>query len=303
MARFKANGKFLLTGEYLVLHGALSLALPLKLGQTLNVEITDSDIVRWTARHNQGLWFEASFDRKSLELRETTDVTKAGFVAHLLEMVKSGKPHLFDNGLVFNTLLDFDPQWGMGSSSTLVSNIAHWAGLDPYHILKDTFGGSGYDIACAEAASPIFYSLEKGFPKVQKADFNPPFSGSLFFVYQGKKQSSAREVKSFMLKEERNYLKYIPSIDVITKEMVKVDKFDDFCRLLDEHEVCMSECLGKPRLKTCFSDFEGSLKSLGAWGGDFMLAATDKGEHYVKSYFAKHDMNVVLRYDDIVLKE
>lgn len=302
MARFRSNGKFLLTGEYLVLHGALSLALPLKLGQTMNVETADNDIVRWTAKHPLGLWFEASFDRNNLDLIEASDAVKAGFVARLLENVKEGNHHLFDKGLVIETKLDFDPQWGMGSSSTLVSNIARWAGLDPYQILKDTFGGSGYDIACAEVSSPIFYSLEKGSPKVQKADFNPTFSESLFFVYQGKKQSSAREVRGF-LNDNRDYLKYIPSIETITQEMVKVDELKDFCRLMDEHEAIMSKCLGKPGLKTYFSDFEGSLKSLGAWGGDFMLAATGKGEDYVKSYFAKHDMNVVLRYDDIVLKE
>ena len=104
-----------------------------------------------------------------------------------------------------------------------------------------------------------------------------------------------------MLKDDRDYLKYIPSIDAITKEMVKVDKLEDFCSLLDKHEAIMSECLDKPGLKTCFSYFEGSLKSLGAWGGDFLLAATDKGEDYVKNYFARHDMNVVLRYDEIVM--
>lgn len=38
MNRFYSHGKFLLTGEYLVLEGALALALPLKLGQTMTVE-------------------------------------------------------------------------------------------------------------------------------------------------------------------------------------------------------------------------------------------------------------------------
>ena len=300
MASFKANGKFLLTGEYLVLHGALSLALPLKLGQTLDVETTGNDIVRWTAKHPFGLWFEASFDRNNLDLKEASDVLKAGFVARLLEIVKKGNHHLFDKGLVIETKLDFDPQWGMGSSSTLVSNIARWAGLDPYQILKDTFGGSGYDIACAEASSPIFYSLENDIPIVQKADFNPLFSQQLYFVYQGKKQSSAREVKDF-LSDNRDYLKYIPAIEAITKEMVRVESLKDFCRLMDEHEAIMSKCLGKLGLKTYFNDFEGSLKSLGAWGGDFMLAATDKGEDYVKNYFARHNMTTILRYNDIVL--
>ncbi len=303
MSYYKANGKFLLTGEYLVLHGALSLAIPLKLGQTLNVEVVDDDIVRWVAKQPQGTWLEASFDRKNLELIETSDSIKAGFVAHLLEIVKDVKPHLFDSGLLFSTLLEFDPEWGMGSSSTLISNMARWANLNPYLLLKETFGGSGYDVACAEASSPIFYSLENGLPSFEKADFNPPFGDNIFFVYQGKKQSSAVEVKSFLHKDDREYLKYIPYIDNITKKMVEVKKMDDFCRLLDNHEACMSECLGRPKLKSYFDDFEGSLKSLGAWGGDFMMAATEKGHDYVKNYFARHNMDTVLSYNDIVLNK
>ena len=38
MSRYSSHGKFLLTGEYLVLKGALALALPLKLGQSMTVE-------------------------------------------------------------------------------------------------------------------------------------------------------------------------------------------------------------------------------------------------------------------------
>ena len=40
--KFNSRGKFLLTGEYLVLKGASALALPLKLGQSLDVEELDS---------------------------------------------------------------------------------------------------------------------------------------------------------------------------------------------------------------------------------------------------------------------
>ena len=51
MNYFKSNGKFLLTGEYLVLKGAVALALPLKLGQSMNVETLDSDegLIYWNA--------------------------------------------------------------------------------------------------------------------------------------------------------------------------------------------------------------------------------------------------------------
>jgi len=44
-----------------------------------------------------------------------------------------------------------------------------------------------------------------------------------------------------------------------------------------------------------FSDFPGSIKSLGAWGGDFVLAASaSPAENYFKTrgyttYFAYHD--------------
>ena len=40
---FRSNGKFMLTGEYLVLKGATALALPLKLGQSLDVDTLGSD--------------------------------------------------------------------------------------------------------------------------------------------------------------------------------------------------------------------------------------------------------------------
>ena len=40
---FESNGKILLTSEYLVLDGAISLALPSKLTQKLFVEEIDSD--------------------------------------------------------------------------------------------------------------------------------------------------------------------------------------------------------------------------------------------------------------------
>ena len=48
---YKSNGKFLLTGEYLVLKGATALALPLKKGQSLEVENLDSNdgLIHWDA--------------------------------------------------------------------------------------------------------------------------------------------------------------------------------------------------------------------------------------------------------------
>ena len=59
------------------------------------------------------------------------------------------------------TKLTFPRAWGLGTSSTLISLIAQWAKCDPFELLFEAFGGSGYDIACATANSPISYQLPR----------------------------------------------------------------------------------------------------------------------------------------------
>ena len=43
--KFYSNGKLLITGEYFVLNGALSLALPTVYGQHLEINDNDSNII------------------------------------------------------------------------------------------------------------------------------------------------------------------------------------------------------------------------------------------------------------------
>ena len=47
-----------------------------------------------------------------------------------------------------------------------------------------------------------------------------------------------------------------------------------------------------------FNDFNGALKSLGAWGGDFILAATETDP---TSYFKNKGLNTVIPYKDMIL--
>ncbi len=47
-----------------------------------------------------------------------------------------------------------------------------------------------------------------------------------------------------------------------------------------------------------FPDFDGFVKSLGAWGGDFVMAG---GEGDIPSYFRVKGYGTVLRYRDMVL--
>ena len=311
MSLYQAHGKFLLTGEYLVLKGALALALPLKLGQSLQVTLADTDTHRlhWMASKPDKPWFSALFDSDTLEPVTSDDPAKAEKLASILKAVRQLKPTAFYGGDIrFHTHLDFDPEWGLGSSSTLIANLARWAEVDPYELLKLTFGGSGYDLACATAEQPIYYQIKTEVPEpvegptVKPIDYNPPFAEHLYFVYQGQKQSSFKEVKAFLEKANPVDLqKDIDSISWISHAIPQCQTLDDFGLLMQCHERIIARCIGQEPVQKRFPDFEGVMKSLGAWGGDFFLAATEWDDNQVKAYFKEKGLEVIFRYKELVL--
>ena len=314
MSRYYSHGKFLLTGEYLVLKGALALALPLKLGQSLDVSLADTDTHRlhWIAQQPDQPWFSVLFDTDTLEAISTDEPAKAEKLACILKAIRQLKPTAFYGGdLRVRTHLDFDPNWGLGSSSTLIANLARWADVDPYKLLKLTFGGSGYDIACATAEQPIYYQVNNVEPALRQAqgpkvvkpiDFNPRFADHLFFVYQGQKQSSSKEIKTFLEKVNPNDLQNdIDAVSEISRAVPKCENLDEFGMLMQCHERIIARCIGQEPVQKRFPDFEGVLKSLGAWGGDFILATTEWDESQVKAYFKEKGLEVVFGYNELVL--
>ena len=326
MSPFQAHGKFLLTGEYLVLKGALALALPLKLGQSLQVSLADTDTHRlhWIAQQPDKPWFSVLFDTDTLQPISTDDPAKAEKLSGILKAIRQLNPTAFYGGdMRFRTHLDFNPEWGLGSSSTLIANLARWANVNPYELLKLTFGGSGYDIACATAEGPIYYQLpmsksalrqaqgpevvepvETPTPKVEPVDFNPPFTKHLFFIYLGQKQSSSKEIKTFLAKANPIDLqKDIEAVSEISRAIPKCESLDEFGLLIQCHERIIAHCIGQEPVQKRFPDFEGVLKSLGAWGGDFILAAIEWEESQVKTYFKGKGLEVVFGYKELVLNQ
>ena len=306
MAKFHANGKFLLSGEYLVLQGARALALPLNLGQSLEVTtINDRNgMIHWDAYTPKGFWFASIFSKHDFTVHASDDMEKADNLSKIFKAIKSLNPNILQdkNDYFFTTRLEFDKDWGLGSSSTLISLLAQWANVNPFELLKMTMGGSGYDIACATASQPIFYQLKNGNPIVEKADFKPAFANKLYFVYQGHKQSSGKEVKSFKERTQKlDLTSEILEVSEISENLIKTSSFNDFCALLTRHEAIMSLCLEQPALKTYYPDFPSTIKSLGAWGGDFFLAATELPENETVNYFHAKGLNTVIKYNDIVL--
>lgn len=329
MSHYQARGKFLLTSEYLVLKGALALALPLKLGQSLKVSHADTETHRlhWIASQPDKHWFSALFDTDTMQPVTTDDPSKAEKLSNILRAIRQLKPGTFHGADTrFHTHLDFDPNWGLGSSSTLIALLARWADVNPYELLKMTFGGSGYDIACATAEGPIFYQLsddwpafrqsqgaqhqkvvepaEMPFPIVKSIDYYPTFAEHLFFVYLGQKQNSSKEIIAFLAKASPiNLQKDIETISEISRAIPKCQNLDEFCMLMQCHESIISHCIGQEPVQKRFPDFEGTLKSLGAWGGDFILAATNWDKSQVKTYFKGKGLEVVFRYKELVINQ
>src|SRR5690606_2053263 len=136
----------------------------------------------------------------------------------LLEILREGylaNPKFINEseGFKITTHLTFPKFWGLGTSSTLINNIAQWLQIDAFELLKNSFGGSGYDIACAQNNTPILYRLENEKPVVEPVGFNPAFSENLYFVYLNRKQSSKAAIRSYYKNKNEDLADTISQID------------------------------------------------------------------------------------------
>ncbi|MCX7743005.1 MAG: GYDIA family GHMP kinase [Flavobacteriales bacterium] len=300
---FASHTKLLLTGEYLVTRGALALALPLKFKQTLKITDTGKNGTEllWQSREQGQVWFEATFDKDDFQINATTDKQIATTLQQILIAAREMNFDFLRNNheIHAETETDFMMQWGLGSSSTLISSIARWANVNPYTLLKKTFGGSGYDIACATAQGPIFFQLINQQPEVKAAEFHPLYSHYIGFVYLGKKMNSRSSMNQF--NQQANYTEQtIRRISDISIEITKATTIDVFENLLNDHESIMSDVLQiQPIKQQLFIDYPYTIKSLGAWGGDFILFTCRNPQEAI-SYFQQKAMQPVFWFPEIV---
>jgi len=312
--RYYSHGKLLLTGEYVVLDGALSLAIPTKYGQDLKIDENSSSKLHWKSiDENNQIWFEETFKIQDNEILKhvQNDNPISNRLLEILNTVKYLNPNfLTDNkGYKVTTQLEFPKNWGLGTSSTLINNIANWANINPYRLLELTFGGSGYDIACAEANRPITYKLNNNeiLNQVQddkkreanSVDFNPSFKNNLYFIHLNQKQNSRDGIAQY--RANTSDLKQdIEMINRITQDMIDCIKLEKFQLLMERHEHIISKIIKQNTIKEAlFKDFDGSIKSLGAWGGDFILVASKSNP---VDYFKNKGYSTIIEYDHMVLK-
>lgn len=300
---FYSNGKLLLTGEYLVLDGAKALALPTKMGQNLQVVTHDKPIISWKSFDADGsVWFEDEVELdKIINYKETSESSVKNTLLTILHHAHLLQPNFFKEtvGYQIETALTFPKKWGLGTSSTLINNIAQWLQINAFELLNNSFGGSGYDIACAQYDTPIFYRLENQKPKITPFSFQPKFASDLYFVYLNQKQNSRSAIEAYFNKKNEKLEENITSISRLTNAVANAETVHSFANALQLHENEMSIILELSTIQeTLFPDFNGVVKSLGAWGGDFVLAIALEDP---TAYFLSKGYSTVIPYKEMIL--
>jgi len=301
-----AHGKLMLTGEYLVMHGALSLSVPLNKGQSLTASLSSSGMLEWQANDVNGVWFNGVFSLPDLLPIKATNESAGEHLHKLFLAIRELDPQFIaeSQGLVLNTNLEFNRKWGLGSSSSLIALLAEFAGVDALKLHQMVSNGSGYDVVCAISEKPVLFQRSGERILAEKIDFYPQFADDLFFVYLENKQDSAAEISSFLKKNPNDFISAVAEISEITRKILKAESIEDFNHLLSAHELIMSEVLNRKVVKdVLFSDFQGAVKSLGAWGGDFVLASTSNGKDYASRYFSQRAYSTIFSYNELVLSE
>ena len=291
METFSASGKLMLFGEYLVLSGSLSLAIPLKWGQTLSVEKYDHFL--WEGYEKGNQWFSLSLDQ-DLNIQQTNNQEAANILVKLLTVIRDKNPGI-NLQQKYRTEANFTLAWGIGSSSTLISLLTQWSNVDWRTLLESTFKGSGYDVACATANAPLLFSINGINEEVK---LNSTVTDQLLFVYSGKKQSSRDEIQKFNQHEVSREV--VDNMNTIINKAIKANSIEEFEIQMNDSEDLLSNVLKRETIGTeYFSDYPFSTKSLGAWGGDFFMASYRKLKD-AKTYFENKGFTTSYTYKELI---
>lgn len=300
--KFYSNGKLFILGEYFVLEGAKVFALPTKFGQFLDGFPIKTPVISWKSYDYDGkIWFNDDIAVKDIiECRYASDDKIRQTLIDILHQAHLMNPTVLseNHGFLVETELTFPRNWGLGTSSTLLNNIAQWFDIDAFVLLKNSFGGSGYDIACAQNNSPIVYQSQKNFPLVKQVEFKPAFTSYIYFVYLNAKRDSKEAIVNF----NQNKHKLTDEIAVVSEMTDRLLTIKDLTTWIDffkTYEQMLSKILDTPTIQEqLFPDFDGLVKSLGGWGGDFVMVASEKNPI---DYFKNKGFHTILTYDEMIL--
>ncbi len=302
----KANGKLLISGEYLVLNGAKALAFPICFGQEMIVTPISEPILNWNSIEKGINWFTASFNLQKLSVINTSDSTIALKLQNILQTAHSLNSEFLavnQYGYSIEVNADYPLKWGFGSSSTLIYLIANWAKINEFQLFKKLYKGSAYDLACASQQQPILYQITDELPIVTPTKIGNAIKNHCLFAYLGNKQNSNIEIERYKQSVIPTQ-KDIDRISELAVEFCEISNENELIELIKEHEQILSSILKKPVVaKQRFPDFKGAVKSLGAWGGDFAMFASNKPLNELRTDLKQLGITTMFSYDELLIKQ
>ncbi|RKS96239.1 GYDIA family GHMP kinase [Chryseobacterium defluvii] len=299
MSGIFSPGKLMLTSEYFAIDGALVLAVPTRLGQEFFFEEKDDEksLIFWEAYHQNKLWLKAVIDYKHWQIIEANLPSGPEFILKTLKNVQQLSEIKFrhTDSYYLKTNLQFPADYGLGSSSTLMNNLAEWAEINPFHLNAISLGGSGYDIAVAKEKSAVLYQSKPEI-KYEKVNFSPSFKSELIFIHLNQKQDSREGINLYKSKEKSQQL--VDEFSNLTKNILLCNELEIFSQLMVKHEQKISDFLEIPTVKDLFfQDCPVFVKSLGAWGGDFVMST--KFDSF-RDYFWGKGFSTIFEWDEII---
>jgi mevalonate kinase len=264
---FTAHGKLLLTGEYAITQSARGIAMPTSFGQYLVVESHEGpEHVLWEALDQDGhSWLSVGFDREGHILHCSSEAMAQKLQTFLAPVRHS---NAWNTAVRVQTKVDFPRLWGLGTSSTLCALIAQWAEMDAM-FYRRLHGGSGYDLACAQAKGPISYELRHEQPVIKEVQL-PEVLKKTVFVYRGAKQNTDSSLK--LVGRKPFSTAQCEEISHLSEAFLIANSVDELEDIIEQHECLIANHLGLERaIEGPFKGIHGQVKSLGGWGGDFVM--------------------------------
>lgn len=287
----------------MVLFGAKALALPAKFGQKMKVQELSGSEILWNAFDLNGKkWFSAEIDLLGFDVVESTDPQNGKYLRKILKACCQNNSEFLSHWKKYKVdhYLEFPLEWGLGSSSTLIYNMAMWADVNPYHLYFDVESGSGYDVACAGANGPLLYKLGEESIDIEQIDYKPGFHDKLFFLVLNQKSDSRQAVDS--AKKNKPTKETIQKATELTEKLLEIKSLEAFEQWIQIHEQFIGQYLQEQRVKEkYFNDYWGEIKSLGAWGGDLALLTSSKSKADTEAYFAAKGFHKLIPFAELIL--
>jgi hypothetical protein len=278
---FFSHGKVLLAGEYAVMCGVEALALPVRAGQWQHVwEMPAKGVSKlvWQSKDaDGGVWFECRVDTDIMHVSETTSETYSDTLLRLLFCIKEQKPELFlHKNIRIETECEFNRSFGLGSSSTLVCNLAKWSGVNAHLLQERAFGGSGYDVAVGNLGRPLVYWLENNEPNWSSWQLPPDFTHDWYLAFPGEKQNSRDSLAGVKAQLDKisSDVALLQQMNACIQAIKSPRSLPMLEAMLEMWQALLSQRLDLPRPYETLglSPVKGGLcKFLGAWGGDVLL--------------------------------